>query len=276
MKKHNYPLLLLVLMALWLAQPARAGKTDTATLINQAGLQRMLSQRIAKAYFFLGAKVRPDKARRQLATSLEQFEKNQKLLITKIQEKEIQDVLSFQSFAFTEFKALVTQPYNSENGALVLDLSETLLETSHDVVLKLEALSKRPKDRIVNLAGRQRMLSQRIAKFYIAYRLGFRDENSIYQLNQAVEEFQNTLKLLQEQKRNTREINSILEQVQKYWNLVKGFFLDIKRGGLPVTVFAATDKITELMDQATRLYVETGSNKNQQPNVLTSSLKTAK
>lgn len=242
----------LLLPGMTLANPA---KTDMGDLINKAGMQRMLSQRIAKAYFFLAGNIRPDKARQQLRESINLFERNHEQLKRMISSKQIKDVLMFEEFAFSEFKEVVNKPYNKENGSLVLDLSETLLETSHDVVLKLESGSKQKKDKIVNLAGRQRMLSQRIAKYYIAYRLGFKDDNSVFQLKKAVREFEMALKVLNSQKRNTPKISELLNKVQNYWNLVKGFFLDIEKGGLPVTVFAATDKILALMDQVTQLYV---------------------
>ncbi len=243
---------LLLLSGISLAAPQ---KTGTGSLINQAGMQRMLSQRIAKAYFFLAGNIRPDKARKQLRESIDLFEKNHEQLKRLIKSKQIRDVLLFEEFAFDEFKDLVNKPYNRENGALALDLSETLLETSHDVVLKLEAVSKQKKDKIVNMAGRQRMLSQRIAKYYVAYRLGFKDDNSVFQLKKAVKEFETALVVLSGQKRNTPRISELLNKVQRYWNLVKGFFLDIEKGGLPVTVFAATDKILTLMNQVTQLYV---------------------
>ena len=247
----------LLLPGILLAAPV---KVDMGELINKAGMQRMLSQRIAKAYFFLGANIRPDKARRQLQESVALFERNHEYLKRTISAKQIKEVLMFEEFAFSEFKELVRKPYTKENGSLVLDLSETLLETSHDVVLKLESASKQKKDKIVNMAGRQRMLSQRIAKFYIAYRLGYKDDNSVFQLNKAVKEFEQALAVLVRQKRNTPEISALLKKVQNYWNLVKGFFLDIEKGGLPVTVFASTDKIMTIMDQVTQLYVKSKLN----------------
>jgi len=230
-------------------------------LINKSGMQRMLSQRIAKAYFFLGANTRPDKARVQLKGGIDKFQKNHDELKAEVSDQAVQEVLSFVEFAFTEFKDLTAQPYNKENAALVLDLSETLLETSHDVVLKLEALSKEKKDKIVNISGRQRMLSQRIAKYYIAYRQGFQDDNSVHQLERAVQDFESALELLSNEKRNTPQIKAKLNKTQGYWNLVKGFFLDIKKGGLPVTVFASTDKIMGLMNEVTYMYVEATTQK---------------
>lgn len=227
-----------------------------SNLINKAGMQRMLSQRIAKAYFYKGNNIRTQLTAPQLESAKKTFQRNHAELKSKIKDPAILEVLSFVEFAYTEFAELVSQPYDRENAALVLDLSETLLETSHDVVLKLEKLSGSKSDRIVNISGKQRMLSQRISKYYIAYRSGFKDINSVHQLERAVQEFEDALRLLQSEKRNTEQINQLLTKTEKQWSIVKKFFLTIRKGGIPVMVFLTTDRITELMNEVTYLYVD--------------------
>ena len=61
---------LLVLLATCLqAQPAWA-VISAAEAMNLSGMQRMLSQRIAKSYLMLGAEVRPEQAGQQLDQSI--------------------------------------------------------------------------------------------------------------------------------------------------------------------------------------------------------------
>ena len=50
-----------------------AAKADTIKLIDIAGRQRMLSQRMAKDYMYIGNKVAVSKARKQLKTSQKEF-----------------------------------------------------------------------------------------------------------------------------------------------------------------------------------------------------------
>ncbi|MEW8015395.1 MAG: type IV pili methyl-accepting chemotaxis transducer N-terminal domain-containing protein [Candidatus Sedimenticola endophacoides] len=164
---------------------AQAADVDYAAAVDKSGKQRMLSQKIAKAYFFLGSSVRPDKAKQQLQDSVALFRKNHNELKAEIKDQGVQEMLAFVDFAIDEYADLASRPYSQENAALVLDLSETLLEASQDVVVKIEGLSKVKKSKIVNISGRQRMLSQRIAKYYIAYQAGFRDQNSVTQLEKA-------------------------------------------------------------------------------------------
>lgn len=228
----------------------------SAKLIDKAGMQRMLSQKIAKAWFYLGNRIRISESTRQLEASRKQFRANLDFLKKHIQDPETVEVLSFVEFAFEEYDDLVSRPWNQEDAALVLDLSETLLETSHDIVKKLKKLSGQQGNRFVDMAGRQRMLAQRIAKYYIAYQVGFRDSNSVHQLEQAVDEFEQALELLRSEKSNTAQINLLLTKINQQWRIIRRFFLDIRKGGIPAMVMVTTDRITQLADQVTRLYVE--------------------
>ncbi len=188
--------------------------------------------------------------------SITLFEKNHTELKADITDKGVQEMLAFIDFAVEEYVDLVASDYDKENAALVLDLSETILEASQDVVTTIEALSMVKKSKVVNLSGRQRMLTQRIAKYYIAYQAGFRDQNSINQLEKAVREFDSALSTLKQEEVNTPEINAKLVRVSRLWRLVRNFFMGVEKGGLPVTVLATTDSIMKTMNEITGMYVK--------------------
>jgi len=250
--KTVFLLTLLTILGLPLISQAETDPLSAA--INKAGKQRMLSQRIAKSYFFLGENVRPDKAREQLKASLAMFSKHHNELKSEIKDQEIHELFAFIDIALGEYSELVKKPYDKNSGNEVLDLSETLLEVCQSVVVKLEQASKLKKAKLVNISGRQRMLSQRIAKYYIAYQAGFHDPNSVEQLQKAVKEFETALKILTGSKQNTSKIASSLSNVESLWKVVRKFFLDQKKGGLPVTVFATTDGIMKEMNKITNMY----------------------
>ncbi len=233
---------------------ARPAQGELATLVDIAGQQRMLSQKIAKAYFFHGLGVRPDKTRRQLTESLEAFNRNFERLKRSVKDDRVQEMLAFLELAKEELSALVMKPYSRENAALVLDYSETLLEGSQDIVKRLEERSRLKKEAIVDLAGRQRMLAQRIAKLYIAYQAGFRDPETAGALRSAVEEFEQAHERLRKSSLNTPEIDALYAKVEKLWNAVARFYKDVERGGLPVIVLTTTDRIMENMDTITHQY----------------------
>lgn len=235
---------------------AQQATVNYAEAVNKAGKQRMLSQRIAKAYLFLGERVRTDKSKRQLEASVKEFLDNHKYLKSKIQFKGVQDMLAFVEFSIQEYADLAKQPYSKDNAFQMIDLSETLLEASQDIVVKIETLAKTKKSKIVNISGRQRMLSQRIAKYYIAYQAGFTDDNTTQQLQNAVSQFEAAQDTLIKSALNTKEITQQLTRTKRLWNIVRGFFLDLKEGDLPVTVYATTDTIMKNMNTVTGMYTQ--------------------
>ncbi|MCU7876732.1 MAG: type IV pili methyl-accepting chemotaxis transducer N-terminal domain-containing protein [Candidatus Thiodiazotropha sp. (ex Lucinoma borealis)] len=259
MNISRYLLMFCLAILLGISFSTHAAKVDLAEAVNKAGKQRMLSQRIAKAYFFLGNNVRRDKAKKQLKKSIVEFKKNHTELKAEISNQGVQKMLVFVDIAIEDYVDLVGRPYNQENAAFILDLSETILEASQDIVVKIEALSNVEKPKIVNISGRQRMLSQRIAKYYIAYQAGFHDKDHISQLETAVKEFESALAILKAEKINSPQINAKLATVTRLWQIIRSFFLDIETGGLPVTVFATTDSIMDSMNTVTGLYVKASS-----------------
>ena len=64
-KKTLY-LFLLLSVAVFASAPSQAGIDNMASAINKAGRQRMLTQRIVKAYCQIGLDVRAEEARVQL------------------------------------------------------------------------------------------------------------------------------------------------------------------------------------------------------------------
>jgi nitrate/nitrite-specific signal transduction histidine kinase len=249
------------------AQPTDANTSKAATskqvststiseaeLINLAGRQRMLSQRMAKDYFYAGKKINKGNALKQLKKSLEDFRKTQDLLSKNIKDEEIKNLIAFVNMSLDEFTAITKEPYSVDNGTIILDLSESMLEGSDYIV---QALSKgKPSNAIIDIAGKQRMLSQRIGKYYIAYQAGIKDDNTITQMKEAVKEFQENLDKLIANKSNTPDIQLELAKVNKMWRIVYKFYLNIEKGGLPIIVFKTTDDITSRMNKITEMYVK--------------------
>jgi hypothetical protein len=229
---------------------------DMSQLIDKAGMQRMLSQQIAKAYFYFGNDISSQETKRQLDMSLERFQNNHALLKESVQNAETKDLLSIVENTFLEYRDLVRKTYTHKDAARVLELSDVLLEVCHSVVLNLEDLTGLSIDHIINISGKQRMLSQRVSKFYIAYQAGFRDENTVHKLNNSIEEFEAGLKKLMEEEQNDKEIESLLASVKKKWENISPYFLKVRKGGLPLMVLTATDEVTRISDRITDHYVE--------------------
>jgi hypothetical protein len=124
------------------------------------------------------------------------------------------------------------------------------------VVDSLKAKVKVKESAIVGKAGKQRMLAQRIAKYYIAYQAGIKDKNTVDQMKAAVASFSKAHKTLMANPSNTPEINRQLNEIDRLWKIVYKFYLNIEKGGLPLIVFNTTDDITRKMNKITEMYVE--------------------
>ncbi len=234
---------------------AAATQYSNVELLNMAGKQRMLSQRIAKNYFYIGKGINTGKAAKQLKTSVAAFNSTQVVLANAIKNDEVQNMIMFVDMSNEEFAEIANDKYSLDNGALVLDLSETMLEGSQYVVSALKKASKKQSSAIVDMSGKQRMISQRIAKYYISYQAGIKDKNSVVQMNEAVATFNKAHKKLMANKTNSAAINAELKKVDKLWKIVYKFYMNIEKGGLPVIVYKTTDDIMKKMNNVTQMYV---------------------
>ncbi len=229
--------------------------SSASELMDIAGKQRMLSQRIAKDYLYIGKKIATSKADRQLKASLSEFLKIHNKLSSLITDSEIKNLLDFVALSSNELKETANKDFTLDNAQLILDLTESMLEGNQYIVDSLKKVYKVKEFNILEKAEKQRMLSQRIAKYYIAYQSGIKDENTVSSMKDTVKQFSENLELLLKNRNNTVEINKKLKNIDKLWKIVHKFYNNIEKGGLPLIVFNTTDKITKKMDEITKLYI---------------------
>lgn len=246
------PIILLLSFSTLLAKD-RYSKIE---LIDIAGKQRMLSQRIAKDYLYINMKVAINKSEKELQLSLKNFFNYHKILLNYIKDEEIKNILYFVEISSNEFNQTIHKPFTVDNAQIILDLSESILEGSQYIVKSLKESNKIKKSTIIETAGKQRMLAQRIAKYYIAYQVGIKDENTIRSMKKTILDFSTNLNTLLKHKKNTDLINKKINKINRLWKIVNNFYKNIEKGGLPLIVFNSTDKITKKMNEITQLYIK--------------------
>ncbi|MDQ5904981.1 MAG: hypothetical protein QG672_2575 [Pseudomonadota bacterium] len=237
---------------LMFAGVAQAQITDINSAINKAGRERMLSQRMAKTYFQLGLGVDVDRSKRVLDSSISLFDRQLVELKNYSPTPEIKDTYQKLEGAWIAYKdSLVGAPPNPEGGKKVLALSEQVLALAHQGTVQLEKHSGTTAGRLVNISGRQRMLSQRMAKFNQAVAWGVGDANSAAELEKARKDFTAGHQELSAAPANTQQIKDGLGLVQQQWLFFENA-LNQKAGGdkkqLTSNVATTSERILEEME----------------------------
>lgn len=196
---------------------AQAQITDINAAINKAGRERMLSQRIAKAYFQLGLGAEPERSRAVLDSSITLFEQQLAELKQYAPTPDIQATYGQLETAWIAYKGKLRTTPTPAIGREVLALSENVLALAHKGTAQLEARSGSTAGRLVNLAGRQRMLSQRLAKLYQATAWGIQDTRATEDMAQARREFSAAHRELSAEPANTAQIQEALKLAGQQW-----------------------------------------------------------
>lgn len=233
---------------------AAQASLSLATAINRAARFRALSQRCAKAYLAVFLEVLPDGARDIIAAS-------QRLI-----------QVGFEDLAKGNFGAAVNQQIGQvqqESGALLQMVSATpsrqlvlavsqqadrMLGAAQKATEALEAQARQPSAKLVNIAGRQRMLSQRLAKNYFLLAAGAGAKPVHDQLASDRAEFVQALAALGRAPLSTEPIRNELALGQQQWLLFDAALARKADNQGLTTVATTSERVLEVMNNLTSMY----------------------
>jgi len=200
------------------AAPAQDGTSlSVAEAINKAGRHRMLSQRCAKAWLMRALGVMPEKAEQWLAGSMALFDAQLSELQGLQPNTEIQALLVQLNADWQGYRGALTSTPGRDAAAEVFARNEVVLKTAHATTQAYEKLSGTRFGRLINLSGRQRMLSQRMAKFVFFAQLGVEPGRSSEGFEKARAEFVQAMGELKAASENTTRIRDELALVDQQW-----------------------------------------------------------
>jgi len=255
MHKIKFQRILIVCCLLFFIQ-AQADITTLGSALNKSGRQRMLSQRILKDYALLGSNVDTIKAKQEMVAAITLFEQQLQELTVYAPTASIKKALDKVTRLWKPYKKKVQQKASKAHAMPLLEDSDELLRACHKVVLMLEDLSKSPAGHLVNIAGRQRMLSQRLSKLYIYQAWGFNNATIRSQMDQAKNEFSGAMQEMKSADINTSPINQKLRQATTEWKLFKHGLDGMEKKPVPYIVNLAGNKLLKSMNTITHLYAK--------------------
>lgn len=250
-------LLLIVELFIFPDTPLASPNMTLDQTINVAGRQRMLSQRIAKFYMLKELDKDNFDYDRKLESNILEYEENLNSLAKQKYTQPFSKQINTIRQEWSHYKTILSTPFRKDLVQKVLLQSDAVLDQSHALVKQIESLDKRNTriGKVINISGRQRMLSQRAAKLYYAFVI-MRDKNILKEMSEVLDDFNNALNLLQKQKVNTKEINSELNSVAAQFRFAQVSFKYAKQGKMVVlAIESATEQLLKRMDAVTKMYV---------------------
>ncbi len=199
------------------APPAKTAQMDAASVVSMAGRQRMLSQRMVKTYLMLGQGIATNDARTLLQNSIKQFDSQLATLKTYQPTPEVQRALVTLEDDWATCKPLLTAAPSKTGAVALYDANEALQYAAHSVTLAYDNSSGAKVVHLTSLAGRQRMLSQRMAKFYFYRTWGLYDIPAAMELNLSRAHFTAMLIQIEKSPYATAQTKAAVAQVRREW-----------------------------------------------------------
>jgi len=214
---------ILAVVALWcgLGTAVWAEELSPSAAIGVAGEQRMFSQRIVKAWCQIGLNLQPTDAKQQLDEATQRFESNLQQLAAVAVSPASKKALAKLSQSWQVFRPQAQVAISKERALDLSRAAEPVLVAAERLTQILQDESKLPAGRLINAAGRQRMLSQRLAKFYMLFAWGVGGAEVQRELKKTAHELSGGLERLQAAPQNTPEIRAQLEELQLQWTWLK-------------------------------------------------------
>ncbi len=190
----------------------------SADLVNISGRQRMLSQRIVKAYAQMGARVLPESSQRILGESIEQFGTQLELLRPIVQKPDQRILLADIDRLWPQVRRIASAPVLPQSAPVLNKHANELEALCHRLAGLIERDSGLAIGQLVNLSGRQRMLTQRLAKAYMLNAWKIELPRLGMEMASSRQEFSAALRVLADAPENTPEIRNELASIESQWN----------------------------------------------------------
>lgn len=230
-----------------------------SSAINKASRQRMLTQRIVATYCQVGQEIATKKSQQQLRQAVELFEEQLNELKEYRPTGKINKQLQKVTELWRPLRKIASDPIQKSSVEELRMLAEVTLTASHQVVIMLQDESGTKKGELINISGRQRMLSQRLSNLYMLQSWGFTSSEYADDYSRALNEFKGALTELMTSSLKTKEINKKLKKSKRELYMFERSSHHKNGEYIPLMIKISADKLLNLMDDVTNLYEELGN-----------------
>lgn len=237
-----------------LAPLSAQARLALATAINITARYRALSQRAAKAYGLLVLQVDPARSRELLEAARRQLRNGLRALDGQGWPPAVARLLAEVQQAAGQLDALLAQAPTRDTWLVAGRQADHLLASADQATQALEQLAPAPSARLVNTAGRQRMLSQRLARHYGLAAAGLGSDAARRQMRDDAEEFERALEQLAAAPISTPAIRAALELGRGQWMFFQAALRRAPDARGVDDVASTSERLLQVMDDLTGLY----------------------
>ena len=253
MNNFNYIFKIVLLVTLLPSITSAIEIQNLSQAVDVAGKQRMFTQRMLKDYAMVGMGNSFGKPEDDLKKIVTSFEEHMHSLSKFTNDEATKKSLQEAKALWKPIKQKLTIKPTKESAQVLQNDLEILLKVADNSTKLFAKQTGKKSGEIINMAGRQRMLSQRMASLYMLKVWGIDDPQFAKKMSDAMDLFKTSLQTLNKYENNTPEISKLLAKVKRSF-----MFFEImnrsKSKFIPSLIYKKSNDILKNMNRATGLY----------------------